>query len=187
MKKLLNILVLVLVAASLSACAFTSSNCRTLTNIREGNGSLVYGYLDLGKAGRKVNWINLYQAKPESDKPYWYACYDRQKNKSMFWWTNVPNGSYRLYKFKSGNTIFSFPQFGPGHKLRLKKPGIYYIGSYKVINTKKKSVILPQLGGTFEVEMLKKPGAKDLLLKLQPMGAGTKWEKPIAKKLKRLK
>lgn len=94
--------------------------------------SLVFGYIDMGNAPTSIKSAWIMQVAPPSDTPYWCLGI----TKGLFYSSHLPPGSYQLSKFSglgffAGEQEYSFPRQGNHNSLRISKPGIYFLGSFK--------------------------------------------------------
>ncbi|MCI0529282.1 MAG: hypothetical protein L0Y56_17735 [Nitrospira sp.] len=146
--------------------------------------SLVFGYLDMDEAPSKLDWVDMKQVHPKIDKPYYHMRLD----KGLFYFENVPPGSYQLSGFGSNggfwsNTMYKYNiprQSSEEARLIIKNPGIYYMGTFKFKKVKTGFFEKEK----FDLEAVNSPGEKELLQQLLPYSKGTQWENRIQKRLK---
>jgi len=74
----------------------------------------------------------MQQVAPPRETPYW----SMSGKKGLFYHTLLPAGSYQLSSFYgsgffAGENRYNFPRQGNETALRITKPGIYFLGSYK--------------------------------------------------------
>ena len=152
-------LVLVLTLGLLAGCASSGPT----RDINDPTNSLVFGYIDMDDAPTKVSSAWMVQVAPPSDAPYWGL----GVSKGLFYNSYLPPGSYQLSKFGgsgffAGQHEYSFPRQGNKTALRITKPGIYFIGSYKY--KKVKTSFFSQ--GKFAIEKIGKPTEAELLKRI---------------------
>lgn len=127
------------------ALIFTlATGCSILTpKIKDySNRSVVYGYLDTSEAPAGLINTLFFQYKPVTKKPYWSMATKKVGKGYIFYHYGLPNGSYQVSEFVGqscflifcGNTIYYYemPKQGKnGTAAEIKKPGVYFLGSYK--------------------------------------------------------
>lgn len=181
---------------SLSGCVipihFTKSD--DVDDQEETDSILVVGYVDDNEAPFTMEWGEIKQVRPSIDEPYKEL---RSNEKGLFYLENLPVGSYQLIElggpdkgFMSGDTWrwgFAGSANEKGFErieLKAKKPGIYYLGSYKIDLVKD--------GGLFgsdkyETMPIDQPNEKEVLKQLLPHTEGTKWERIVKQRISELK
>jgi hypothetical protein len=132
-------------------------------DINDPTNSLVFGYIDMDDAPTKVSYAWIEQVVPPSDAPYWGL----GVTKGVFYNSYLPPGSYQLSKlggsgFFAGQHEYAFPKQGNRTSLRISKPGIYFLGSYKY--KKVKTGFFQQ--GKFAIEKVSKPTEAELLKRI---------------------
>jgi len=156
-------------------------------DINDPTNSLVFGYIDMEDAPTKVSNAWLVQVSPPSDAPYW----GMGVTKGMFYNSYLPPGSYQLSKvggsgFFAGQHEYTFPRQGNETALRITKPGIYFLGSYKYKSVK--TGFFEQ--GKFKIEKINKPTEAELLKRLLEEDSDLKkssWGDKIRARLSKLK
>ena len=154
--------------------------------------SFVFGYIDTGDAESDVEWAHLKQLEPrvfDPDKP-------THAHADVFYVENLLTGKYRLESF-GGNTLSFFHR---GYALathsidynmniddpvliRIKKPGVHFMGSYKFIEVERGFFEDDQ----FTLKRIAKPTEKEVLARIVEFTKGTRWEPMLRKRLKRLR
>ncbi len=174
--------VLVVMSFALGGCA---SN-----KIKDGDDaaskSLVFGYVDMDDAPVGLGWVTIRQVLPKSDKPYWYEATDD----GMFWNSHHTTGAYQFSSFGGhrmfGNVDYTFElprQYAEQLRVKIDKPGIYFLGSYKYVKVKT---------GFFEQEKfdfapVKSPTERELLERLlKDYTRGPEWEARIKRRIAEL-
>lgn len=168
----------------LSGCA-SSGHGR---DINDPSNSLVFGYVDMSDAPTKVSGAQIMQVAPPTDRPYWGT----DVRDGLFYTYYLPPGSYRLAalfgsSFLKGDYQYNMPRQGGGETtVRIDKPGIYFLGSYKYKDVKtgffeQGKFNIQRVGTPGEAELLRRILAEDKELK------GSVWEERIKQRLSRLK
>ena len=178
-----NWLLFGLIAAGLLACASRGPE----RDINDSSNSLVFGYIDMADAPTSVAYASLVQVAPPSNAPYWALAV----RWGLFYHAALPPGSYQLSSFGgsgvfSGQHKYNFPRQGSQTALRIAKPGIYYLGSFKY---KKVSTGMFEQG-KFAIEKIDKPSEADLLKLILDEGTDIKssaWNDKIRTRLAQLK
>jgi len=134
-------------------------------SIDNPDNSLVFGYVDMSDAPTKVKGAWMEQVAPPTESPYWSMGIE----KGLFYNTFIQPGSYQLSSFAGssfvkGNYEYNFSRQGQSKaRVRIKKPGIYYIGSYKYVTVQKKSMFKR---GKFSIERVSEPSEAELLRRI---------------------
>lgn len=158
------------------------------------NTILVVGYFDDSQSPFNIGWGDLKQIRPASDEPYKEL---RANDDGLFYLENLPTGSYKLMSIEGREKgalstqpwIVRLPEPSEDKafrrtELRAKKPGVYFLGSYKLALMKKGGLFSDD---KFETTALKKPTEKQVLKKLLKQAKGTRWEKVIKQRISKLK
>src|SRR5262245_1136364 len=172
-----------LLALALTGCA-TGGKER---DINDPSNSLVFGYVDMDDAPTKISYASLQQVAPPTNAPYWGLAV----RKGLFYSAYVPTGSYQLSSFGgsgffAGEHRYNFPRQGNQTALRIDKPGIYFLGSFKYKT--EKSGMFEQ--GKFSMQKVAKPTEAELLKRILDEGSGIKdsaWRDRIQSRLKQIK
>jgi predicted small secreted protein len=184
MRRLL-LLSLVALLGLLSGCAGSGGHGR---DINDSSNSLVFGYVDMDDAPTKVSGAQIMQVAPPTDKPYWGT----DVRNGLFYTYYLPPGSYKLAtlhgsSFLKGDYQYSFPRQGGGETtLRIDKPGIYFLGSYKYKDVK--TGFFEQ--GKFNIQRVASPSEAELLRRILEEDKelkGSVWEARIRQRLSKLK
>lgn len=186
-------LMLAFLAVSMSGCVIHFSKSKSIDDQEEPNSIMVVGYLDDSEAPFTMKWGEIKQVRPVIDEPYQEL---RSNNEGLFYLENLPVGSYQLEELGGPDKGFLSQDtwawgFGDvrGDKgferteLRASKPGIYFLGSYKIDMVKK--------GGLFSMDKYEtlavaQPTEKQVLQKLLPITKGTRWESVVRKRIRQL-
>jgi hypothetical protein len=146
--------------------------------------------LRLHRHGRRAHdhlYASIQQVAPPTQEPYWSL----SVRKGLFYTAYLPPGSYQLSKFGgsaffTGEHVYGFPRQGNQTALRIEKPGIYFLGSYKYRDVK--TGMFEQ--GKFSIDATNKPTEADLLRRILEEGSGIKdsaWRDRIQARLAKLK
>lgn len=153
-------------------------------DINDPANSLVFGYVDMSDAPTRMSGAQIMQVAPPTDKPYWGT----DVRDGLFYTYYLPPGSYKLATlhgsgFFKGEHQYNFPRQGAGESsVRITKPGIYFLGSYKYKRVK--SGFFEQ--GKFGIERVNSPTEAELLrriLKEDKELKGSVWEARIRQRL----
>ena len=156
-------------------------------SVDDPSNSLVFGYIDMGDAPTKVSGASIMQVAPPTDKPYW----GMDVRNGLLYSYYLPPGSYQLASisgssFWRGDYRYSFPRQGNEQAVRISKPGIYFLGSYKYKGVKTGFFE----GGKFDIERVKTPTEAELLRRILEEDKeikGSAWEAKIRQRLSQLK
>jgi len=156
-------------------------------DINDPTNSLVFGFIDMSDAPTGVQYAWIQQVAPPTDAPYW----SMGVREGIFYSSYLPAGSYQLSAvggsaFLRGEYRYSFGRQGNQTQLRINKPGIYYLGSFKY-RTVKTGMFE---GAKFAIEKVKQPDEAELLRKLLEKEGELKdsaWAEKIRARLAQLK
>ena len=159
-------------AVLLSACS---------TNIvpkpMEADDSIVLGYIDMADAPTYLHWVEVRQYAPPTKEP---KTYTYTADGAFFEWYFKP-GTYAVSSFGGqgfgARYIFSIPRQMDSMRFKIKKPGIYFLGSYKYASNK---------SGEFELDKLKNPTEAEVIKKIMVYVKGTSVEPKLQARLKEL-
>ena len=133
---------------------------------KDKNRSVVFGYFDMKDApSDELDWVSVKRYKPK--KGYFSAAF----KDGLFYHIGVPNGSFQVDEFGRNTRFFSNTRYiynfgGKGRNQtarKIKRPGVYYMGSYKYKNLSSGSFWKPD---NFKMIKSKGPSEKVLLKKL---------------------
>lgn len=129
--------------------------------------SVIFGHFDMKDAPSwgGIDWISVKQYKPKES--YYYTGIDD----GLFWHIGVNKGSIQVEQFGRNTRWYSDTRYtyNFGRKGRnetsliIKKPGVYYLGSYKYKAIDSGSFFRPD---SFNMIKIKSPSEKQLLTKL---------------------
>lgn len=159
---------------SLAACA--SNTIGPERDVNDPGNSLVFAYVDMGDAPTELESASL---KPQGEEGYWTMGVDDGLMSQEY----LPPGAYQLASlsgssFLHGEVTYSFPAYGRNEaSVVIKKPGIYFLGSFKYKEVK--TGMFEQ--GKFDIERVNSPTELELLNRMlkQDWVKGTQWEARI--------
>lgn len=167
----------------LAACGTTGPERR----LDDPANSLVFGYIDMEEAPTKVQAAWLQQVAPPTETPYWSLGI----NKGLFYTGYLPPGTYQISKFAgsgffAGNHAYNFPRQGNATAVRIERPGIYFLGSFKY--KPEKSGFFE--AGKFSIERTTSPTEKELLTRILDGDSeiqDSPWAEKIRARIRQLK
>lgn len=157
-------------------------------NIDDPSNSLVFGHIDMSEAPTDVSYAWIMQVAPPTETPYWGT----DVKKGLFHTSYLPPGTYQMSKFGgsgffAGEHEYSFSKQGRNATaVKIEKPGIYYLGSYKY--KKVKTGFFEQ--GKFTIERVNTPTEAELLKRILAEDDDIKksnWQAKIQARLAKLK
>lgn len=175
-----------LLAASLVLAACGSGSIGPERDINDPTNSLVFAFVDMSEAPTKIDGASL---KPQGEEGYWHM--GVAKDGQLLTQSYLPPGAYQLATlqgsgFFAGNNVYRFPTYGRNETaLRIQKPGIYFMGSYRYVKVKT---------GVFEaskfaIERINTPTELELLQRIQKEDwvKGTQWEARLRNRIAELR
>src|SRR5262245_33891236 len=129
-------------------------------SIDDPSNSLVFGFVDMADAPTKVSGVSIRQVAPPVDKPFWGT----DVKDGLFYSYYLPPGSYMLASLYGSSMLrgdyqYNFPRQGGDTSVRIEKPGIYFLGSWKYKSVK--TGFFEQ--SKFDIERVNSPTEKELL------------------------
>lgn len=166
------------VVALLSGCSSTGPT----RDINDPTNSLYFGYIDMKDAPSGVGTADIYQIAPPTKYPYWTTGVDKD---GLFYMELLPPGSYQVTQFSGGNTFYTMPRQGNQTSVRILKPGIYFVGSYKYVPVKtgfmeEAKFAIKRVNSPTEAELLERILKNDAIAK-------SAWKQKIEARLAQLK
>ena len=151
-------------------------------SMHETGDSLVFGYIDMAEAPTTISRASIMQVAPPSNQPSWAAA----ARNGLFYTYDVPPGLYQLASVSGSNLRkvayeYDLPRQDMEHA-RITQPGIYFLGSYRYVDTGK--------AGGFEVERMDTPTEAQLLQRIleeDDAVKGSVWEARIRERLSQLR
>jgi hypothetical protein len=148
----------------------------------QGN-SLVFGYIDMAEAPTAMSGASIAQVTPPTDKPYWGT----DVRKGLFYTYHLPPGSYQLASVRGSDLRkvayeYDLPQQDSEPTVHINRPGIYFLGSYRYVQTDSGA-------GDFALERMDTPTEAQLLQRILAEDSGVKgsvWEARIRERLSEL-
>lgn len=170
------------VTAALSLAACGGGMSPQMEDQKDPEVSLVYGYIDMSDGPCWMSWFNMKQVLPKVEKPY----YNFRIHEGAFYAEWLPPGSFQFSGFGGsaswpGNTIytFRFPQQLEG--FRIEKPGLYYVGTYKM---KDEGSFFKS---KYDIGPAETPSERQILENILPFAKGTQWDAKVRERLEQLK
>lgn len=168
----------VLAVACLSACA--SNSIGPERDVNDPTNSLVFAYVDMDDAPTGIDSASL---KPQGEEGYWTMGVED----GLIFQEYLPAGAYQLASlsgssFMHGEVVYNFPTYGRNQSsVRIQKPGIYFLGSYKYKEVKTGFFEADK----FDLERVDSPSEPELLNRMlkQKWVKGTQWEARIRARL----
>lgn len=162
------------------------SGCASSRNVNDPTNSLVFGFIDMTEAPTNILYCKIPEISPSSEGSW--GC---SVSNGLFYNQYLPLGNYQVTEISGegfmggGKHRYSIPRQGNPTSVRISKPGIYFLGSYKYKNAK--TGIFEQ--GKFSIEKLSKPTQVDLLKRLLETEdiKNTAWVNKIRARLAELK
>ena len=178
---------------ALAGCTIFVTKSSDMDEQESKNSILIFGYLNDKDAPFTMKWGDVKQVRPATDEPIKDF---RSNNEGLFYLENLPLGSYKIMTLGGpekglSNSFYDWdlPQTRDDAafkrmEIRAKKPGLYFVGSYRITKLKDGGLF-----GTdkYETVATKEVSEKKALKKLLTYAGGTKWQKIIEKRLKQLK
>ena len=165
--RLMGVRIIFLFIATVLVSSCASSSNEKITDPKDKNVALIYGYINMNEAKARLSWLNLRRYRP-SAKRYPTGISDGIffQTDGIFFHLGVEPGSYQVERFGSNAHSGHYYTFGSSGKnqtaIKIEKPGIYYMGSYKYINEKDRW----GEDKKFTVKKTKEPTEKQLLTAL---------------------
>lgn len=192
-KRFGKILLVVALALSTSSCLIFWTKTGNAEDPVNNNSILVYGFLDDKDAPFKFRWGQIRQVLPKTDEPF----QDFKLNKEgLFYLDNLPVGSYSIESLGGPEGFFSNtswtwrfpnPSQNPEFKLtelRAAKPGLHFMGAYKIYESKKGGFFSNAEYSTLAVE---KPSELEILQQLREKTRGSKWDSLVVARINKIK
>ena len=181
MKPLLLILAPVIAAGLLVGCGGDS---RILKPEADPKLSFVYGYMDMKDAPTKLDWLTIRQFSPRIRN----SMYHMRIHEGVFYFEIFPKGSFGVVRFGgSGNIVtdphaYGIPRQDKSMRLKIKNPGIYYLGSFKYKAIKKGFLERD----SFDIEKVDSPTEKEVLKRIMLFAKDSAWNAKLKKHLRSL-
>ncbi len=150
--------------------------------------SVVFGYFDMKDAPSwgGIDWVSIKQYKPKK------AYYNAAVNEGLFYHVGVGKGSIQVDEFGRStrfysNTIYTYNFGGSGRNQTskiIKRPGVYFLGSYKYKAIDSGSFFKPD---NFEMIKTRGPSEKKILKRLLKIMQGDSELAIYTHQIKRMK
>lgn len=178
----------------LVGCTIFITKGKSLDEQETKDSILIFGYINDAAAPFTMEWGDMKQVKPATDEPMKDF---RSNNKGLFYLENLPVGSYEIMNVggpeKGLSNLYydwDMPQdrddaaFRKRMQIQAKKPGLYFVGSYKINKLKDGGMFGSDIYETIMTDEVSEKQALKMLLK---HADGTKWESIINKRITQLK
>jgi hypothetical protein len=156
--------------------------------------SLVYAYLDFSEVKLNLNWAKLRQVLPVIEKPYYGMGYipdPQNPYRVLVWHEDLGNGTYQVSGFGGVSVYITqkvkinihMPDTGKNATaVRIERPGIYFLGAYKV--TMPGSRWGAFINRNYVIEPVAPPPETDMLKQLLAIANGSGWQARIEQRLR---
>ncbi len=190
--RILKIAIILILTLSTSSCLIFWTKTGDAEDYTNNKSILVYGFLDDSEAPFSFRWGQLRQMLPKTDEPFLDV---KLNKKGLFYLENLPVGSYTIHNlggpegFFSNNSwrwTFPSPSDKPEFKLtelRATAPGIYFMGAYKIYESRKGGFFRNAEYSSLPVD---KPSEVEILKQLLVKTHGTKWEALVLSRINKL-
>lgn len=175
----------ILAAAALAGLLTGCTDARFLNKPPGEERSFVYGYIDMDDAPTDADWVQIRQFLPKVKDDIW----NMRIHDGVFYIEKFVPGSYGVIKFGGEGGFFTsphaygIPRQDKSMRLVIKKPGIYYLGSFKYEHISR-GFFEPD---AFNIEKSETPAEKEVLKRIIEFAKGSGWEKKLANHLRSLK
>lgn len=179
---------------AVSTLLLSCSSSPVFKDPHKENYSLVLAYIDMSDADSEATWMQAKTIVKRGKEPLWYSFgFVRGKTLGPILHNQyIEPGKIKLNAFggvatgffNSGIYEYNFPAQGKGMAtLDIKKPGVYYAGSFKYIPVE--TGFFEQ--GKFDIKRTNTPSEKQVLQEFLEHVEEGKWKKMIQARIKRLK
>ena len=193
-KTIIKYLLISSIVTVLAGCSFMFTKSSYMDEQEDKNSILIFTYIDDSETPFTIKEGDIKQVRPASSEPYKEL---RSNNNGLVYLENLPTGLYKMISVSGpDNNILSDttwtttlpePSDDPTFKrmeLIAKKPGLYFLGSYKIDKVKD--------GGffgndRFETIAINNPSEKEVLEQLVEYAKDTRWEGIIKRRIRELK
>ena len=175
----------ILTAAALAGILAGCSDARFLDKPPAEERSFVYGYIDMDDAPTDADWVHIRQFAPKVKNDIW----SMRTHDGVFYIEKFGPGSYGVIKFGGGGGFFTnphaygIPRQDTSMRLVIKKPGIYYLGTFKYKHIDRG--FFQQ--DSFDIEKADTPTEKEVLKRIIEFAKGSGWEQQLKNHLAGLK
>lgn len=178
----------------LAGCTIFITKSKSLDEQETKDSMLIFGYINDEAAPFTMEWGDIRQVRPATDEPMKDF---RSNNKGLFYLENLPTGSYEIMNVggpeKGLSNLYyewDMPQdrdnaaFRKRMQIQAKKPGLYFVGSYKINKLKDGGMFGTTIYETIMTDEVSEKQALKMMLKYAD---GTKWKTIINKRITQLK
>ena len=179
---------------ALASCTIFITKSQHMDEQEDKDSILIFGYMNDKDAPFTMEWGDVKQVRPATDEPIKDF---RSNNQGLFYLENLPTGSFEIVSVGGpekglSNAYYDWdmPQdrddtaFRKRMQIKATKPGLYFVGSYKINKLKDGGVFGSD---KYETVMTKEVSEKKALETLLTYAEGTKWKAIISKRIKQLK
>lgn len=180
-------------ALLLLSAVFLASGCGGSVSLRNPSSpshSLLYGHLNTATSGTGNCWLSIREiSSGKRGKRYMAECDEM----GYFWASNIPPGKYHIEKFGNHMKVFNdegymrviknMREFRESTRMTIRKPGIYYMGTFRVTTGGSGSFG----SGSQKVVRAERPDERKVLRRLLQVAAGTDWDERINRRMRSLK
>lgn len=170
------------------AVLFLLSGCTTTGTVAPtaDNTSIVFGYIDMREAPSRLDHVTMRRLRPAGQPPYLFHVED-----GVFFQLDVAPGIHKFERFGGSSVLkqtaydYKFPNQGKGELLEIKRPGVYYVGSWRYKKIKSAG-FFGGGGGEFDLERVDTPGERHVLEQVLADASHEHWKKMIRARLAEL-
>ncbi|NMB66202.1 MAG: hypothetical protein GYA16_15155 [Spirochaetes bacterium] len=160
--------ILLLLVFFLTVCLSCATTPKDLSQL-----AFIFGRIESADGDMALETVDFISCSLHEKSESWEAYAHRQKG--YFWLNDLKMGSYRAVRFSQRNwglggssgSYYLLNKYGPGpFMVRIQKPGVYYMGTYKYgMNPKKLSVADVLLGtpATFSLVKVENDNPQEIL------------------------
>lgn len=146
--RIFRVLAILLLAVSVSSCTliFKNNGGKKIASFEDR--SVVYGWIDMTESGARLTKAVMEQLQPvRKDRYYTMGIIPYEKKGYILYHIGLPQGTFKLSGFAGYDCLFAFvlcdagtiydlPKQGSTGGVVIKKPGVYYMGSYQYKHVK---------------------------------------------------
>lgn len=191
--RLSKILIGLALVLSTSSCLIFWTKTGNANDPVNNNSILVYGFFDDSAAPFSFRWGQLHQVLPRTDEPFLDI---KLNKKGLFYLENLPVGSYSIESLGGPEGFFSnttwtwrfpnpsqYPEFKLT-ELRATKPGIYFMGAYRIYESKHGGFFSSNEYSSASVD---NPSELEILQQLREKTRDSKWDHLVVARINELK
>ena len=185
---------IVTIALFLSGCSTTMIFTKGMSASDKDDGtSMVFGHIDSNETNTSLYEFSIMKKENRNGVDRFEHYDTRTADNGMFYLENLESGEYLLgwmyaktYPVFGEPYTFRLPDATDGKEfamatVKITKPGIYYMGSYKIYVMKNPSF---SHGEVYNVRKEVSPSEKDLLKQMSAHLRGSGWDKDAAARMR---